>query len=89
MDFNIVVKGDLFSGLCPYGYVTTAGEGLQNLGMCSLYRATPAVTWGLGFSSLIRRPIGKTEAPCHSRCGTINIPPCSTALSAKHRPRQA
>jgi Fe-S-cluster containining protein len=30
---------------------------------------------------------GKTEAPCHSRCGTIKIPPCSRALSAKHRPK--
>jgi hypothetical protein len=24
----------------------------------------------------------KTEAPCHSRYGTIKIPPCSNALSA-------
>jgi hypothetical protein len=30
---------------------------------------------------------GKTEAPCHSRCGMIKIPPCSNALSAKHRPK--
>jgi hypothetical protein len=30
---------------------------------------------------------GKTEVPCHSRCGTIKIPPCSKALSAKHRPK--
>jgi hypothetical protein len=30
---------------------------------------------------------GKTEAPCHSRCGTIKIPPCSEALSAEHRPK--
>jgi hypothetical protein len=46
-----------------YGDVTIAGEGLQNLGLCSalrafeqgkdLYRATPAVTWDLGFSGLI------------------------------------
>jgi hypothetical protein len=27
----------------------------------------------------------KTEAPCHSRCGTIKIPPCSETLSAEHR----
>jgi hypothetical protein len=27
---------------------------------------------------------GKTEVPCHSRCGTIKIPPCSKALSAEH-----
>jgi hypothetical protein len=30
---------------------------------------------------------GKTEAPCHSMCGTIKIPPCSKALSAEHRPK--
>jgi hypothetical protein len=30
---------------------------------------------------------GKTEASCHSRCGTIKIPPCSKALSAEHRPK--
>jgi hypothetical protein len=30
---------------------------------------------------------GKTEIPCHSRCGTIKIPPCSKALSAEHRPK--
>jgi hypothetical protein len=29
---------------------------------------------------------GKTEAPCHSRCGTINILPCSEALSAVLQP---
>jgi hypothetical protein len=29
---------------------------------------------------------GKTEVPCHSRCGKIKIPPCSKALSAEHRP---
>jgi hypothetical protein len=28
---------------------------------------------------------GKTDAPCHSRCGTIKIPPCSKALVAEHR----
>jgi hypothetical protein len=32
---------------------------------------------------------GKTEAPCHWRCGTIKIPPCSKALSAEHRPNFA
>jgi hypothetical protein len=26
---------------------------------------------------------GKTEAPYHSKCGTITIPPCSKALSAE------
>jgi hypothetical protein len=30
---------------------------------------------------------GKTEAPCHSRCGTIEIPPCSKALIAEQRPK--
>jgi hypothetical protein len=29
----------------------------------------------------------KAEAPYHSRCGTIKIPPCSKALSAEHRPK--
>jgi hypothetical protein len=29
---------------------------------------------------------GKTEVPCHSRCGTIKIYPCSKALRAEHRP---
>jgi hypothetical protein len=29
----------------------------------------------------------KTEAPYHSRCGTIKIPAYSKALSAEHRPR--
>ena len=26
-----------------------------------------------------------TEAPCHSRCGTIKIPPCSNAVGVGHR----
>jgi hypothetical protein len=30
---------------------------------------------------------GKPEALCHSRCGTINIPPSSKALSAEHMPK--
>jgi hypothetical protein len=48
-----------------YGDVTTVGEGLQNLGLCSvlkailtgsdIYRATPTVKWDLGFPFLIRR----------------------------------
>jgi hypothetical protein len=29
----------------------------------------------------------KTEAPCHSKCGTIKIPRRSKALSAEHRPK--
>jgi hypothetical protein len=28
----------------------------------------------------------KNRDPCHSRCGTMKIPPCSKALSAEHRP---
>jgi hypothetical protein len=28
---------------------------------------------------------GKTEAPCHSRCGTIKILPCSKVLGDQHR----
>jgi hypothetical protein len=31
--------------------------------------------------------LGKSEAPCHSRRGTIKIPPCSKALNAEHRPK--
>jgi hypothetical protein len=27
----------------------------------------------------------KTEVPCHSRCGTIKIPPCSKVLSAENQ----
>jgi hypothetical protein len=27
----------------------------------------------------------KNRVPCHSRCGTIKIPPCSTALSTEQR----
>jgi hypothetical protein len=30
---------------------------------------------------------GKTYVPCHRRCGVIKVPPCSKALSAKHRPK--
>jgi hypothetical protein len=36
--------------------------------------------------AVLRMRPGKTEAPCHSRCGTIKIPPCSKALSAEYRP---
>jgi hypothetical protein len=28
----------------------------------------------------------KPRPPCHDRCDTIKIPPCSKALSAEHRP---
>jgi hypothetical protein len=27
---------------------------------------------------------GKTEVPCHSRCGTIKFPPCSKAMNIEH-----
>jgi hypothetical protein len=52
--------------------------------------------WGSGWKLTLRIPLcvvrsdwmgrsfrwdRKTEAPCHSRCDTINIPPCSKALS--------
>jgi hypothetical protein len=30
---------------------------------------------------------GRTEAPCHSRCVMIKIPPCSKVLSTEHSPR--
>jgi hypothetical protein len=60
-----------------YGDVTIAGEGLQNLGLYSglwagrdLYRATPAVTRDLGFSSLIRRTAPFSRLLRHTRgCG--------------------
>jgi hypothetical protein len=41
-----------------------------------------ATEWG-GFSD----ETGKTEVPCHSRCGMIKIPPCSKTLSMEHRPK--
>jgi hypothetical protein len=37
--------------------------------------------------AVLRMRPKKTEAPCHSRCGTIKIPPCSKALRAEHRPK--
>ena len=48
--------------ITAYGDVTIAGEGLQNLGLCSALRAFEqggilAVTWDLGFSSLILLPM--------------------------------
>jgi hypothetical protein len=58
-----------------YGDVTIAGEGLQNLGLCSalrafLYRATPTVTRDLGFSGLIRRTATFSRLLRHMRgCG--------------------
>jgi hypothetical protein len=63
-----------------YGDVIIAGEGLQNLGLYSalralwagrdLYRATPAVTWDLGFSGFIRRTIPFSRLLRHTRgCG--------------------
>lgn len=29
----------------------------------------------------------KTEAPSHSKCGVIKIPPCSKIISDEHRPK--
>jgi hypothetical protein len=62
-----------------YGYVTIAGDGLQNLAydQCSgplsredLYCATPAVTWDLGFSGLIQRTAPFSGLLRHTRgCG--------------------
>jgi hypothetical protein len=63
-----------------YGDVTIAGEGLQNLGLCSalrafeqrgdLYRATPPVTRDLGFFGLIRRTAPYSCLLRHTRgCG--------------------
>jgi hypothetical protein len=37
--------------------------------------------------AVLRMRPEKTEVPCHSRCGTIKIPPCSKALSAEHTPK--
>jgi hypothetical protein len=37
--------------------------------------------------AVLRMETGKTEVPCHSRCSTIKIPPCSKALSADNRPK--
>jgi hypothetical protein len=31
---------------------------------------------------------GKTEVRCHSRCGTIKIPPWPKAMNAEHRPKE-
>jgi hypothetical protein len=28
---------------------------------------------------------GKTDVPCHSKCDSIKIPPCSKAMSAERR----
>jgi hypothetical protein len=45
----------------------------------SLCVSKEATKWGSANEN------GKPEIPCHSRCGTIKIPPCSKALSAEHR----
>jgi hypothetical protein len=37
--------------------------------------------------AVLRIETVKAEAPCHSRCDTINIPPCAKVLSAEHRPK--
>jgi hypothetical protein len=42
--------------------------------------------WRLNGAFLRMRP-EKPKVPCHSRCGTIKIPPSSKALSAEHMPK--
>jgi hypothetical protein len=37
--------------------------------------------------AVVRMRTEKNQVQCHSRCGTIKIPPSSKALSAKHRPK--
>jgi hypothetical protein len=37
--------------------------------------------------TVLRMRLKKTKVPCHSRCDTIKIPPCSKDLSAEHRPK--
>jgi hypothetical protein len=44
------------------------------------------VAFPFNFSLRRMRP-EKTEAPCHSKCGTIKSPACSEALSAEYRPK--
>jgi hypothetical protein len=44
---------------------------------CVMYEATE---WGS-----LSDETGKTEAPCHSRCGTIKVPPYSKAMGDEHR----
>jgi hypothetical protein len=53
-----------------YGDVPITGEGMVNLGLWAgrdLYRATPAVTRGLGFSCLIRRTATFSRLLRHTR----------------------
>jgi hypothetical protein len=59
-----------------YRDVTTGGEGLQNVGVCSaqglwsgrdFYRAPPVVTWNIVFSGLIRRTAPFSFLLRHSR----------------------
>ena len=56
------------------GDVTITGEGQQNLGLCSVLkafeqedRATPAATWSLGLSGLIRRSAPFNRLLRHTR----------------------
>jgi hypothetical protein len=71
-----------------YGDVTVAGEGLQNLGLCSALRAfeqvgSPAVTRDLGFSGLIRRTAPFSRLLRHTRgCGGCILTRILTGLSS-------
>jgi hypothetical protein len=57
------------------------GPGLEEvLDIC--YVPPEATEWGD-----LSDETGKIEAPRHTMWGTINIPPCSKALSAEHRPK--
>jgi hypothetical protein len=55
------------------------GTNRSSTSLCELWEA---IEWG-GLSDETR----KTEAPCYSCCGTINMPPCSKALSVEHGPK--
>jgi hypothetical protein len=54
-------------------------ENTSSASPCVSYEATE---WG-GPSD----ETGKAEGPCHSRCSTIKIPPCSKTLNSEHRPK--
>jgi hypothetical protein len=63
-------------------------EGSFNYHICVLF----LIDWLIDYLFIVLRPAqeyliyietnetGNTEVPCHSRCGTIKIPPCSKAL---------
>ena len=59
--------------------------------------ALDSQSWGCGFEPRLRQvwfPVlrtetVKTDAPCHSRCGTLKNPHCSMAISAEYRSKFA